>query len=166
MRRGADPDAAEADLEAAHEVEALEEDRSPVETPVAIGVLEDQDAVLAFALGRPFGIAVSLRDPEPAAIVDRHGDRLVNVRLAREEFHREAVPAGHREGGLFRRQAGKPQDIERGIGGAGGGGEGEEQRRSEEPGGIHARQCSAGARAGISKARAAKPGPPASPLRD
>ena len=47
VRGGADPDAAEADLQAADEIEALGEDRPLVEAAVAVGVLEDQDPVLA-----------------------------------------------------------------------------------------------------------------------
>ena len=45
IRRRADPDAAEADLQAADQVQALHEDRALVERAVAVGVLEDQDAV-------------------------------------------------------------------------------------------------------------------------
>ena len=47
VRGRADPDAAEADLEAADQVQLLGEDLARVEPAVAVGVLEDQDAVLA-----------------------------------------------------------------------------------------------------------------------
>ena len=52
VRRRADPDAAEADLDAADEVQVLDEDLAAVEPAVAVGVLEDEDAVLALAFGR------------------------------------------------------------------------------------------------------------------
>ena len=47
MRGRADPDAAEADFQAADQVQAVGEDLARVEPAVAVGVLEDQDAVLA-----------------------------------------------------------------------------------------------------------------------
>ena len=47
LRGRADPDAAEADLEAADEVQLVGEDLARVEPAVAVGVLEDQDAVAA-----------------------------------------------------------------------------------------------------------------------
>ena len=47
MRGRADPDAAEADLQAADQVQLVGEDLARVEPAVAVGVLEDQDAVLA-----------------------------------------------------------------------------------------------------------------------
>ena len=53
VRRRADPDAAEADLQAADQVQPFDEDGPLVELAVAVGVLEDQDAVaclLAFGL--------------------------------------------------------------------------------------------------------------------
>ena len=46
VRGRADPDAAEADLQAADQVQLIGEDLARVEPAVAVGVLEDQDAVL------------------------------------------------------------------------------------------------------------------------
>src|SRR5262249_37659236 len=46
IRRLADPDAAEADFEAADEIQPLHEDGALVELAGPLGVLEDQDAVL------------------------------------------------------------------------------------------------------------------------
>src|SRR5206468_2259646 len=43
-----DPDAAEADLESADKIKALIEDGALVELAVAVGVLEDEDAVAGF----------------------------------------------------------------------------------------------------------------------
>ena len=93
IRRGADPDAAEADLDAADEVQVLDEDLPVVETSVAVGVLEDQDAILALAFRRAHRIGVRLDDPQPAAVVEREGDRLHDVRLARGERDRETLAA-------------------------------------------------------------------------
>ena len=115
VRRRADPDAAEADLDAADEVQALDEDGALVELAVAVGVLEDQDAV---AWPRLSGAAdrdsvVRLRHPEPAAVVDGEGDRLMHVRLAGEQRDLEALGHGHRLGRLLGRQAGVLVDVRR-----------------------------------------------------
>ena len=48
VRGGADPDAAEADFQAADEVQAFVEDGPLVERAVEVGVFEDEDAVAAF----------------------------------------------------------------------------------------------------------------------
>ena len=84
VRRRADPHAAEADFQAAHQVQPLGEHRALVELAVAVGVFEDQDAVAALALRRADRILVRLGDPQPAAVVDRHRDRLLHVRLGGE----------------------------------------------------------------------------------
>ena len=68
------------------------EDLALVEMAVAVGVLEDQDPVLALGLGPPVGVGVVLGDPEPASGVDRERDRLADVGLAREE--RDLEPSG------------------------------------------------------------------------
>ena len=48
VRGRADPHAAEADFQAADEVQPFDEDGPLVERAVAVGVFEDQDAVAAF----------------------------------------------------------------------------------------------------------------------
>ena len=54
--------------------------------PRALLVLEDEDAVVAvLAVGNPVGIGMRLGDPEPAAVVEGHGDRLDHIRFAGEE---------------------------------------------------------------------------------
>ena len=105
VRRRADPDAAEADFDAADEIQVLDEDRAPVERAVAVGVLEDQDAIAALAFGRAHGIGVRLGDPQPAAVVERERDRLDDVRLGRGERDGEARRQGHRLGRVGSRQA-------------------------------------------------------------
>src|SRR5437899_3216510 len=72
LRRLSDPDAAEADFQPADEVEPLAEDGALVELAVAVGVLEDQDAVTGLRLGLFDWVGVGLGDPEPAAVVDGH----------------------------------------------------------------------------------------------
>ena len=64
VRGRADPDAAEADFEAADEVQAFHEDGALVELAVAVGVLEDQDAVLGLLVRRgAIGIRSTPRRP-------------------------------------------------------------------------------------------------------
>ena len=63
VRRRADPHAAEADLDAADEIQVLGEDLAAVEASVAVGVFEDQDAVLALAFGRAQSDRCALRRP-------------------------------------------------------------------------------------------------------
>ncbi len=63
------------------------ENRSSVELPIRIGVFENQHPIplLEVETLRPFGVGVILGDPEPAARVPRHGDRVLNVRLGSED---------------------------------------------------------------------------------
>ena len=72
----------------------------------SLAVLEDEDAVVALAVGHPVGIGVRLDDPEPAAVVERHGDRLDHVRFAGEQGGVEAVRQRHLGGGLVGRRRG------------------------------------------------------------
>src|SRR5205807_8733551 len=75
VRRGTDPDAAEAELDAGDVGDLVMEDFASIKMAVAVFVLEDKDAILArFAVSLPLGIGVVLRDPEPAAVVDGEGD--------------------------------------------------------------------------------------------
>ena len=55
FRRRADPDAAEADLQPADQVQPLHEHGPLVELAVAVGVLEDQDPVFALPFRRRRG---------------------------------------------------------------------------------------------------------------
>ena len=89
--RRADPDATEADLEAAHQVEPLLEHRAPVEAAVSVLVLEDQEAIAGLAVRTADGIGVGLRDPDASPVVDGEGHGLLYVGLAREQGGPEAV---------------------------------------------------------------------------
>ncbi len=82
-RRAQQPDAAEAELDAGEHLHVVGEDRATVEPAVAVGVLEDQDAIAKAEVepvGR-VGIGVVLGDPEPPAPVPGHGDRVLHVGL-------------------------------------------------------------------------------------
>ena len=70
--RRADPHAAEADFEAADQVQLSMKHFALVELAVAVGVFENQNPVLALSLGHANRIGIGLGDPQPAAIVDRH----------------------------------------------------------------------------------------------
>ena len=85
IRRGADPDAAETNFQPADQIQAFHEDGALVEFAVAIGVFENQNAILALPFGRADRIGVGFGDPEPAAIIDGEGDRLFHVRFAGEQ---------------------------------------------------------------------------------
>ena len=103
----------------------------------SLRVLEDEDAVVAVrAVGLPVGVAVRLGYPEPAAVVDRHGDRLGHVRLAGEERGVEAVRQRHLGGGLAGRRGGVGQ------GQVGVGGRSEKKADGE---GVHAKSGGRGA---------------------
>ncbi len=65
--RRADPDAAGPQLDAGVVRPLVVEDGAAVEAAVAVGVLEDQDAVLAVRPAQPDRIRRVLDDPEPAA---------------------------------------------------------------------------------------------------
>ncbi len=106
LRGRADPDAAEADLQAADQVQVVGEDLARVEPAVAVGVLEDEDAVLGLVVGHAPRVGIGLGDPEPAAVVDRHRDRLDDVGLAGEERDLETRRDGHRPGRLLGAEAG------------------------------------------------------------
>ena len=94
--RGPHPHAAEADLETADEVQPLLEDRSLVEHMVAIGVFEDENPVLRRLGSHPSRIGIGLGHPEPAAVVEAHGDRLADVGLRGQQLHHEAGRHRHR----------------------------------------------------------------------
>ena len=73
----------------------VEEDRAAIEPAVAIGILENQDPVLAPRSAQPDRVGVILDDPEPAFGVDREGDRLDHVRFGREQRDGKSLGHGH-----------------------------------------------------------------------
>ncbi len=117
VRRRAEPDAAEADRDAGQVRGVVGEDFARVEMAGPLAILEDEDAVVSVrAVGLPVGVIVRLGDPEAAAVVGGHGDRLGHVRLAGEERGVEAVRQGHLGGGLIGRRG----CVRQGQGGVGG----------------------------------------------
>lgn len=69
----------------AAEIRAVVVDAVPVvEAPVAVGVLEHYDPVVPGAVELPIGVGQAFDDPQPPAVVEGHGDRLDDVRLAGE----------------------------------------------------------------------------------
>src|SRR5262245_49944474 len=97
-RGGPEVDAPVADLDAGGQVEAggvflrreilpLGPDRDLVGPAVAVGVLEDLDAVARLlALLRAAGVLEALDDPEPAAFVHGEGDGVDDVGLGGEDL--------------------------------------------------------------------------------
>ena len=86
--RRAEPDAAEADGDAAGEGGLVPEHRLLVEGAVALGVLEDEDAVLGHArAGRVVG---TLDNPEATAVIDGVGDGLHDLGLTDDQLDAEA----------------------------------------------------------------------------
>src|SRR5439155_23948486 len=88
MRRGTNPDAAEADLQARYIGKFVTKDLAGIKSAVAVAILEDEDAVAPFgAFRQPVRIRQALRDPKPAPIVKSERNRLHQVRLAGERGH-------------------------------------------------------------------------------
>ena len=96
VRRGPDPDAAEADLQSTDEVQSLDEHLTIVKLVVSVGVLENDNAVAPPALRLAARVAVRLGHPHPTAMIEREGDRLHHVRLGGGSDGAEAGRQCHR----------------------------------------------------------------------
>ena len=112
--RVGDPDAAVADGDARGDVQPLGEDGELVGLAVAVGVFEDLDAVPARPGGLR-GILEALGDPDPAPLVERHRDRVDDVRLAGDELDGEALGHRHLLDRLLRRER-RPGRLVLGVG--------------------------------------------------
>src|SRR5262249_3151991 len=121
-RRGDDPDAAESDLDSGDVVEPLVKHGALVGAAIAVGVLENDDAILAGRLPPP-GVE-RLGGKESPAVGDGERDRLDDVRLGGEDGGAETSGQTHALRSGIRGERGL-----RGIGGDdwGGNGEGENQ---------------------------------------
>ena len=76
---------------AGRNVQALGEDLERVGPAVAVGVFADRDPVAPLAVAPlDVGIVDALGDPEPAAMVPGHADRLVDLGLGGEQPRLEA----------------------------------------------------------------------------
>ena len=89
------------------------EDGALLESAVAVHVFEDEDAVLAFSFRLLIGIAVRLRHPEAAALIDGKGDGLLHLRLGGDQFRLKAGRQHHARDDLLRLGVGH----RRGLGG-------------------------------------------------
>ena len=90
VRLRGDDDAAVGEREARRHVEVLGEDGELVGATVAVGVLEDLDPVVArVAVEHLVRVVHRFDHPQPAALVERHRDRLDDVRLAGEQLDLE-----------------------------------------------------------------------------
>lgn len=99
--RSADPDAAEADFESADEIQAFGEDFAGLEFSVAIGVFEDDELIEPLPFRLADGIGVGFRDPDTAAFVESHGDRLMDVGFTDDGFGFEAGGKIHLREGML-----------------------------------------------------------------
>lgn len=139
---GADPDTAEADFEAAHQVDPFEEHGAFIEVVVAVGVLEHEDSVAAAedigelrggGLGEvgpwragfgggataALGVGETLGDPCAPPVVEAEGDGLDDVRFGREDVGLEALGQGHGLGCIGGADAREPDHVGGGIVGRG-----------------------------------------------
>jgi hypothetical protein len=91
----AQPDAAEANSDARKIRSFVIEDGAAIETAIAIGILEDHDAVRAFLSGGPVGIRQAFDDPKPPAVIEGKRDGLHYVGLAGEEGCAEPLGQRH-----------------------------------------------------------------------
>jgi hypothetical protein len=109
VRRTQRIDAAVADKDAGQVRCFVPKDGALVEAALAGGILEDENAIVA--LGRliavgllPVGRAVTLGNPQPAALVPAHADRLMHIRLPGEQGDVEAIGDRKALGRLLRRR--------------------------------------------------------------
>jgi hypothetical protein len=133
------PDAAETELDAGEPLDLVGEDRPTIGLPVLVRVLEDEHPI-AEAEVEPIGligVRIVLGDPEPAAAVPGHGDRVLDVGLGGEDADAEPLRRPEAGGGLRRRQRprGRRLGISRSreiVGRGPGRHEGTKQRRERE----------------------------------
>ena len=110
VRRADGPDATEAALDAREHLDLVREDGTLIELPVVVGVLEDDDPVAEVEVETllAVGVGIVLGDPQTAALVPAHRDRLTDIGLGGEERGLEAlgeVQLGQRVGRLEHRDA-------------------------------------------------------------
>lgn len=97
------PDAAVAGGDAGGDVQPVGEDGDALHGAVAVGVLEDLDAIAADA-GGAARILQAFDDPDAALLVEGHGDGVDQVRLAGDDLDGEAGGDGHLADRFLRRQ--------------------------------------------------------------
>ena len=141
FRRRADPDAAMADLDARDEVESVLEDRDLGVTAVLLHVFQNQDAIGAGTIGTLLRVGHPFHDPEAAAFVEAHRDRLDDLGFGRHQRDLEARGERHRLHRVGRRlaaliSAGSDAFDRTGRQGRRGEAGGNEEEREESHGGV------------------------------
>ena len=58
---------------------------------VAIGVVQNDDAIPELCFVRPATVGVVLSDPQPATVIELHIDRLLHIRFPGKQRHRETL---------------------------------------------------------------------------
>ena len=94
--RRSNPYSPESQFQAAHQIQPLHEDFPHIESPVSIGVFEDENPVFSFAFRRPDRVGPPLDDPYAPPVVERHRNGIDDIRFRRRQLHAEAVRYGHR----------------------------------------------------------------------
>ena len=84
IRSCTDPHSAKTNFKTADKVELFLKDRAFVELIIAIGILKNENPVASIFVFYTSGIGIRLGDPESAAIIKGHSDRLLNIRFAGE----------------------------------------------------------------------------------
>ena len=108
--RVGDPDAAVADGDARGDVQPVGEDRELVALP-SPSVSSRTLTRSRPGPGDAAGIFQALGDPDPAALVEGHRDRVDDVGLAGDELDREAWRDGHRPRGFVRGAGGVRRPV-------------------------------------------------------
>src|SRR4029077_16714934 len=90
-------------------VQSLDKNGAAIELAVAVGVLEDDDAIFPFALLGSLGIGVGLGNPEPASMIDGESDWLLHIRFAGEESRLESWRENHLARGSLGRE---PRELD------------------------------------------------------
>ena len=96
-----DPNAAEAYLHPADQIQTFGEDFTLVECTVAIGVFKNENSVAAFPFLGSSWVFIRFRDPYSPSIIKCHGDGLLDIRLGRTHDHFETLWQTHCLGCLF-----------------------------------------------------------------
>ena len=140
----ADPDAAVADFDARDQVESFLEDRDLSVGAVLLHVFQDQDTVGALPVRTLLRIRHPLHDPETAAFVEAHRDRLHDLGFGGDERDLKARRERHRLHRIGRSLAslvGARGDADGGTGGQrrGGDASGCEKECEESHGGVSRR---------------------------
>ena len=83
------PDSTEADFKSAQIISFIPEDFAAIELSVAVGVLQNDNSIVA--LGLPLWIGIELRDPQPSPAIQCHRNGLGDIGLAGKHADFESV---------------------------------------------------------------------------